>query len=191
MYNSKKIQGDRNFHYKGINYNQTCELLVYEKWLAIAAVLSVMAAASSFGIMQGVTAKKGTPFQAGYNHGCADTKVTSSARYINQPGKGPRFHTQEFMSGYNRGFSTCSGKVSALSSSVSSASSNNTTLSSVYKQGYEKGVADAKLTFPTPGSTTDNVDCESPGNLSGQASIQYCRGYEDGYVVENNVLLHK
>jgi hypothetical protein len=94
------------------------------------------------------------------------------------------------MSGYNRGFSTCSSKASAVASNVGSSSSNGTS-SSVFKQGYEKGVADAKLTTPTAGLTTDNVDCESPSNLSGQASIQYCRGYEEGFVAENNALLHK
>jgi len=47
------------------------------------------------------------------------------------------------------------------------------------------------LTTPTAGLTPDNVDCESPSNLSGQDSIQYCRGYDDGFVAENNVLLHR
>jgi hypothetical protein len=115
---------------------------------------------------------------------------TISARYINQPGKGPGFHTQEFMSGYNRGFSECIGKALTVSSDVASSSSNDTS-STVFKQGYEKGVADAKLTTPTVGLTTDNVDCESPSNLSGQDSIQYCKGYEEGFVAENNALLHE
>lgn len=159
--------------------------------LSIAAVLIIVAAAS-LGTMQGTMAKKGTPLQAGYDHGCNDAKVMFSARYINQPGKGPTFHTQEFMSGYNGGFNACSGKASGVASNVgSNSSSSNSTLSSMYKQGYEKGVADAKLTTPTTGLTADNVDCESPSNLSGQDSIQYCRGYDDGFVAENNVLLHK
>jgi hypothetical protein len=53
---------------------------------------------------------KGTTYQAGYDHGCSDAKLPSSKRYINQPGKGPESHTQEFMSGYNAGFSECSAK---------------------------------------------------------------------------------
>ena len=157
--------------------------------LAIAAALIVVAGAS-LGVIQTAMAKKGTPFQAGFDHGCNDAKVMFSARYINQPGKGPNFHTQEFMSGYNRSFSKCIGKGPNVSSNVGSSSSNSTS-SSLYKQGYEKGVADAKLTTPTAGLTTDNVDCESPSNLSGQDSIQYCRGYEEGFVAENNALLHK
>ena len=96
------------------------------------------------------------------------------------------------MSAYNRGFNECGGKPSAVASNIGGISSNNnSTSSSFYKQGYEKGVADAKLTTPTAGLTTDNVDCESPSNLSGQASIQYCKGYEEGFVAENNALLHK
>jgi hypothetical protein len=31
------------------------------------------------------------------------------SRYINQPEKGPSFHTEEFMSGYNDGFNSCEG----------------------------------------------------------------------------------
>jgi|SRR5919198_756536 hypothetical protein len=156
--------------------------------LAIAAALIIVSAAS-LGIIQSAMAKKGTPFQAGYDHGCSDAKETFSLRYINQPGKGPSFHTQEFMNGYNRAFSACSGKASPVASDIGS--SNNGTSTPVFKQGYEKGVADAKLTTPTVGLTTDNVDCESPSNLSGQDSIEYCRGYEDGFVAENNALLHK
>ncbi|HZA06584.1 MAG TPA: hypothetical protein VE619_02665, partial [Nitrososphaeraceae archaeon] len=74
-----------------------------------------------------------------------------------------------------------------------SGSSGSSSSSPLYKQGYEKGIADAKstITTPTPGLTTDDVDCTSPNSLSGQASIQYCRGYEDGYVAENNLLLHR
>jgi hypothetical protein len=53
---------------------------------------------------------KGTIYQTGYDHGCSDAKLPSSKRYINQPGKGPESHSQEFMSGYNAGFSACSTK---------------------------------------------------------------------------------
>src|ERR687883_2069371 len=106
--------------------------------LAITAVLIIVAATSSLGTMQGTMANKGTPFQAGYDHGYNDAKVMFSARYINQPGKGPSFHTQEFMGGYNGGFSACSGKPSPVASSVSSSSSGNSTSSAMYKQGYER-----------------------------------------------------
>jgi hypothetical protein len=50
----------------------------------------------------------GTPYQSGYDHGCSDAKLPFSKRYINQPSKGPQYHSQEFISGYNAGFSACS-----------------------------------------------------------------------------------
>jgi hypothetical protein len=73
--------------------------------LAIAAGLVIMTAAS-LGVLQNVLAK-GTPWQAGYDHGCSDAQLPFSARYINQPDKGPSFHTQEFMSGYRAWFNAC------------------------------------------------------------------------------------
>jgi hypothetical protein len=37
-------------------------------------------------------------------HCCSDVKISDfSHRYINQPGKGLDFHTEEFMLGYDRG----------------------------------------------------------------------------------------
>lgn len=50
-------------------------------------------------------------YRSGYSHGCSDSKVSdTSERYINQPGKGPGYHTNEFMRGYNDGFESCSGE---------------------------------------------------------------------------------
>jgi hypothetical protein len=59
-------------------------------------------------VKHSTTTTKGTPYQSGYDHGCSDAKLPFSKRYINQPGKGPQDHTQEFISGYNAGFSACS-----------------------------------------------------------------------------------
>jgi hypothetical protein len=50
-----------------------------------------------------------SPYKSGYDHGCDDAKLSPSDRYINEPGKGPSFHTDEFMSGYDNGFNSCSG----------------------------------------------------------------------------------
>lgn len=48
-------------------------------------------------------------YDSGYNHGCNDAKVAdSSQRYINQFGKGPNFHSNAFMQGYESGLSSCS-----------------------------------------------------------------------------------
>jgi hypothetical protein len=45
-----------------------------------------------------------SPFESGYDHGCSDVKISDfSDRYINQPEKGPSFHTEEFMRGYDTG----------------------------------------------------------------------------------------
>ena len=102
---------------------------------------------------QNVMAKE-TPFQAGYGHGCADSKRTLSERYIDQPSKGPQFHTQEFMTGYNTGFNTCRSHghsshivVSSIGDANPGTNSSNsiTNSSSLYfRQGYATGVSDAK-----------------------------------------------
>ena len=48
-------------------------------------------------------------FASGRDHGCADAKISdASDRYINQLEKGPSYHTEDFMQGYNRGYSECS-----------------------------------------------------------------------------------
>lgn len=48
-------------------------------------------------------------YNSGYGHGCSDAKISDfTKRYINQPGIGPSYHTQEFMRAYNDGFETCS-----------------------------------------------------------------------------------
>jgi hypothetical protein len=50
-----------------------------------------------------------SPFESGYSHGCNDADIIDlSDRYINQPGKGPSFHTEEFMRGYDTGYNACS-----------------------------------------------------------------------------------
>jgi hypothetical protein len=50
-----------------------------------------------------------SPYESGYDHGCDDADISDpDDRYINQPEKGPSFHTNEFMRGYNDGFDECS-----------------------------------------------------------------------------------
>ncbi|MPZ07037.1 MAG: hypothetical protein GEU26_11595 [Nitrososphaeraceae archaeon] len=56
-----------------------------------------------------VQASNDSPYSSGYDHGCNDAAISDpSERYINQPGKGPSFHTGEFMNGYYDGFDACS-----------------------------------------------------------------------------------
>ena len=49
-------------------------------------------------------------YDSGRDHGCDDAKISDpDDRYINQPEKGPSFHTGAFMDGYHAGFDSCSG----------------------------------------------------------------------------------
>jgi hypothetical protein len=58
-----------------------------------------------------VDASSKSPYSSGYDHGCDDAQISDrSDRYINEPGKGPSFHTPEFMNGYYAGFNACSGR---------------------------------------------------------------------------------
>src|ERR671924_2057265 len=55
-----------------------------------------------------VDASSKSPYESGYDHGCDDADISDpDDRYINQPEKGPSFHTDEFMSGYNDGYDDC------------------------------------------------------------------------------------
>ncbi|WP_458743258.1 hypothetical protein [Candidatus Nitrosocosmicus sp. T] len=50
-----------------------------------------------------------SPYDSGYDHGCDDAGISdSSEQYINQPEKGPVYHTSEFMDGYYSGLNSCS-----------------------------------------------------------------------------------
>jgi hypothetical protein len=62
---------------------------------------------------------------------------------------------------------------------------------SAFDIGLSDGKRDAKASTPTSTMTPDQVDCESPDNLSGQDSVDYCKGYEQGFAQENNILLGK
>ena len=55
-------------------------------------------------------ATSNSPYDSGYDHGCDDADISDpDDRYINQPEKGPNFHTNEFMRGYHAGYNSCSG----------------------------------------------------------------------------------
>jgi hypothetical protein len=50
-------------------------------------------------------------YNAGYDHGCDDADFRYPGdRYINQPGKGPSQHSDQFMNGYEDGFNACNDK---------------------------------------------------------------------------------
>lgn len=47
-------------------------------------------------------------YNSGYNHGCLDAKIADETKmYLNQPGKGSSYHTEQFIEGYNDGFNKC------------------------------------------------------------------------------------
>jgi hypothetical protein len=65
----------------------------------------------------------------------------------------------------------------------------------IFHKGLIDGQRDAQINIktmiPTSTTTPDDVDCESPSNLSGQDSIDYCKGYENGLAGQNNMMLGK
>jgi len=76
--------------------------------LMIVAVSSTVVSQQLVGIVQ-VYASESSPYESGRDHGCDDAGRSESDKYINQPEKGPSFHTQEFMNGYYAGLNDCSG----------------------------------------------------------------------------------
>ena len=99
-------------------------------------------------------------FDSGYSHGCSDAKISiDSQRYINQPGKGPSYHTSDFMDGYYQGFDYCSTTVNNIP----------------YESGYNHGCSDAKI---------DDVTKRYINQVgSGPAfhTNEFMRGYYDGF----------
>jgi hypothetical protein len=151
----------------------------------IAAALIIVAAAS-LGIQNAMA--KGIPWQAGYDHGCSDAKLIFSARYINQLSKGPSFQIQEFMSGYNAGFSACS---SSEFSPVASNTGDSSSSSSQFKQGFANGVSDAQkgAKYNKLGSgPVVGIDCDSEVD-SRFDNQDYCDGYTKGCRGEANKLM--
>jgi hypothetical protein len=89
-----------------------------------------------------------SPYESGYNHGCNDAKISDpSDRYINQPEKGPSFHTDEFMNGYNDGYNACSGDASNMSGSDSNSLSKNDRFRVIvtFIEGPDRNVDDARV----------------------------------------------
>jgi hypothetical protein len=93
-------------------------------WLAIITV-PVLLIGSALAIQQSVYASESSPYDSGYDHGCDDADISDpDDRYINQPGKGPSFHTDEFMRGYNSGYNSCSSGGSSSDGEAQSSSSS-------------------------------------------------------------------
>jgi hypothetical protein len=85
-----------------------------------------------------------SPYDSGYDHGCDDAKISDpSDRYINQPEKGPSFHTDEFMNGYNDGYNACSSDGSNAISSDSNKGKFRIIVTFV--EGQDRDVSDARM----------------------------------------------
>jgi hypothetical protein len=79
----------------------------YGKTGALITLLAILCysiiSSSSFGY------GKSDVYNSGYDHGCIDAGISDKAsRYINQPEAGPSLNSDDFMHGYNDGFSACS-----------------------------------------------------------------------------------
>jgi hypothetical protein len=77
--------------------------------------------------IQTAMAKKGDvgSYDVGYKHGCSDASLPPSARYINQPHKGPSQHSGIFMQGYDAGFAACSGHSNGTASNIGGSGSSS------------------------------------------------------------------
>jgi hypothetical protein len=107
-----------------------------------------------------------SPYQSGYNHGCSDARISDpSDQYINEPGKGPSFHTPAFMNGYYAGFNACSG------GGGSGGNSGGSTFADGNSAGKRQGESDALNGRPF------DDRCSGPTN-------DYCLGYKVGYGIE-------
>lgn len=73
------------------------------KYLVISGIFLI-----TLGIIStsGAFAEK-SAYKSGYDHGCDDVGLPPQDRYINQPEKGPGYHTKQFMKGYDDGYATC------------------------------------------------------------------------------------
>jgi hypothetical protein len=71
-------------------------------------LLSVFFVASLIVTSASSTFASTDPYDSGHDHGCNDAAILDpSDRYINQPEKGPSFHTDVFMQGYYDGYDAC------------------------------------------------------------------------------------
>jgi hypothetical protein len=76
--------------------------------LAIAFAITIGLTLTVHQLQFNVYGSEISPYESGRDHGCDDAGISDpSERYINQPGKGPSFHTKAFMQGYDRGFNEC------------------------------------------------------------------------------------
>ena len=123
-----------------------------------------------------------SPYESGYDHGCEDADLSPSDRYINEPGKGPSFHTNEFIRGYNDGYDDCSG-----SSGGSHGNNGNGNGDGNGGDGGGDTFADGQRA----GKAAEHSDAingrPSDASCGTGHSNSYCAGYKLGYNIEYQV----
>src|SRR5215216_42978 len=81
---------------------------MYVRMSVAILFLTFLVANTIFALVPYTNASSKSPYESGYDHGCDDADISDpDNRYINQPEKGPSFHTNEFMRGYNDGYDDC------------------------------------------------------------------------------------
>jgi hypothetical protein len=136
----------------------------------------ILASSSTAILGSSAYASEESPYDSGYDHGCDDARISDpDDRYINQPEKGPSFHTDRFMDGYNDGFGACSGNNIGGNGGVTDVLDAQ----GCYDTGYEDG-----LDFPADSGTNDY--CRQFTDDQGNP---YYTGFIDGCMsVEGNTL---
>ena len=124
-------------------------------------------------LQQVANASSNSPYESGRDHGCDDAGISDVGdRYINQDEKGPSFHTNEFMRGYNVGYDSCSGNTGNSDSNRDSGSSGGDTVAEGSRAGKAQGNSDAINGRPSDAS------CGSGHSNS------YCGAYKIAYIAE-------
>jgi hypothetical protein len=114
-----------NSYYK--LYNKKSRCIIFGSVVFISTILAVTTGSSGYA--------SSDAYDSGYNHGCDDAEISDpDDRYINQPEKGPLFHTGTFMRGYNNGFDACSGTNDSSPSTSSSSNESESESSSSQRQ---------------------------------------------------------
>lgn len=106
-----------------------------------------------------------SPYDSGYDHGCNDARISNpSQQYINQPEKGPSYHTSEFMNGYYAGISSCGGNSGGNNYQEPQQPRSN--------QGFKETLNECKEDFSSARGLSDTIDtvlggaCIVAGGLS-------------------------
>ena len=124
---------------------------MYLRYYLIASFSTTLLLASVFlSQIQLAYAGDKSPYYSGYDHGCNDACISDPTDwYINEPGKGPSFHTDEFMQGYNAGYNNCSD-------GDSTASDGSQTPIDRDSSNSDDSTQDLDETNPSPNQPIDN-----------------------------------